>query len=107
MTIRFYLDEDSSDTGLLRALRLRGVEVVGASESELCGRSDTEQLKWAASHQRVLYSSNRGDFYRLHSELMRSGQNDAGIILVLQQRYFLSAEEMENRLEFLSAWRAC
>ncbi len=101
-------------------MRLRGVEVVGASESELCGRSDTEQLKWAASHQRVLYSSNRGDFYRLHSELMRSGQNHAGIILVLQQRYSigeqthrllrliktLSAEEMENRLEFLSAWRA-
>ena len=52
--------------------------------------------------------------------MMRSGQNHAGIILVVQQRYSigeqshrllrliktLSAEEMENRLEFLSAWRA-
>lgn len=120
MTIRLYLDEDSSDLDLLAALRMRGVEVVSAIESGMNGQSDTEQLNWATSHGRVIYSSNRGDFYRLHSEMMRSGQRHAGIILVPQQRYSigeqthrllrliktLTAEDMENRLEFLSAWRA-
>ena len=120
MIIRLYLDEDSSDLDLLKALRLRGVDVVGAAESGMRGQSDAEQLKWSTSHRRVLYSSNRGDFHRIHSEMMRSGQNHAGIVLVVQQRYSigeqchrllrliktLSAEEMENRLEFLSAWRA-
>ncbi|MBE0542937.1 MAG: DUF5615 family PIN-like protein [Verrucomicrobia bacterium] len=120
MTVRLYLDEDSSDLDLLRALRMRGVEVVSAIESGMDGQPDTEQLNWAASHGRAIYSSNRGDFCRLHSEMMRSGQRHAGIILVPQQRYSigeqtnrllrliktLTAEEMENRLEFLSGWRA-
>ena len=120
MTIRLYLDEDSSDLDLLKALRMRGVQVVSAVESGMRGQSDAEQLNWAVSHGRAIYSSNRGDFYRLHSERMRSGQRHAGIILIPQQRYSigeqthrllrliktLTAEDMENRLEFLTGWRA-
>jgi hypothetical protein len=82
------------------------------------GRSDHDQLRWATEHQRVLYSSNRRDFYRIHSELLREGRSHSGIILGSQQRYSiggqmhrllrltntLSAEEMHNRVEFLSAW---
>ena len=55
---------------------------------------------------------------RLYSNLMRAGQSHAGIILAAQQRYSvgeqmrrllrlissLTAEEMRNRIEFLSAW---
>jgi hypothetical protein len=55
---------------------------------------------------------------RLCSNLMRAGQSHAGIILAAQQRYSvgeqmrrllrlissLTAEEMRNRIEFLSAW---
>lgn len=118
MTIRLYLDEDSSDTALLRALRLRGVDVVGAPECGMRGQSDEEQLRWATSQQRVLYSWNRRDFYKIHSDLMRAGQSHAGIVLGLQQRYSvgeqmrrllrllrtLSAQEMRDRVEFLGAW---
>jgi hypothetical protein len=107
MTIRLYLDED-----------LRGVEVLGAQECGMRGQSDDEQLRWAAGQQRVLYSSNRGDFYRLHSEIVTRGEGHSGIILGPQQRYSvgeqlyrllrlidsLSAEQMQNRVEFLSAW---
>ena len=67
---------------------------------------------------RVFYSFNRGDFCRIHSALMRAGQSHAGIILAVQQRYSvgeqmrrllrlistLTAEEMRNRIDFLSAW---
>jgi uncharacterized protein with PIN domain len=118
MRLRLYLDEDSSDTDLLKALRLRGVDVVAPAESGMLRQSDEEQLSWATEHQRVLYSSNRGDFYRIHSDLMRSGRSHCGIVLGIQQRYSvgeqmrrllrltstLTAEEMRNRIEFLSAW---
>jgi post-segregation antitoxin (ccd killing protein) len=118
MTTRLYLDEDSSDTDLLNALRLRGVNVVAAQECGMRGQSDLEQLRWATEHQRALYSANRRDFYGLHSEMMSRGETHAGIILGQQQRYSvgeqmrrllrlihtLSAEEMHNRIEFLSSW---
>ncbi len=118
MTIRLYFDEDSSDTDLLKALRLRGIDVLGAPECGMLAASDAEQIRWATGHQRVLVSSNRSDFYRIHSDLMRTGHTHSGIILGVQQRYSLgdqmrrllrlvaakSAEDMRNHIEFLSAW---
>jgi Tfp pilus assembly protein PilZ len=75
-------------------------------------------LDHAAAQQRVLYSYNVGDFYRLHTASLAQGKSHAGIILAQQQRYSIgeqirrllklisatSAEEMKNRVEFLSAW---
>jgi hypothetical protein len=118
MTIRLYLDEDTSDADLLEALRIRGVAVIAAAPSGRGGQHDDDQLRWAAEQHRVLYSFNRGDFCRIHSALMRAGKSHAGIILAVQQRYSvgeqmrrllrlissLTAEEMRNRIEFLSAW---
>ena len=82
------------------------------------GRSDLEQLQWAAAQKRVLYTANVADFCRLHSEFMRVGQDHHGIILHVRQRYsvgeqmnrllrlisLVAAEGMRNRIEFLSAW---
>ena len=45
VTIRLYLDEDSSDTDLVKALRLRGVNVVAAPEVGMRGQPDEEQLR--------------------------------------------------------------
>ena len=67
---------------------------------------------------RVLYSSNIGDFCRLHNDFIAEGRDHAGIILVSQQRYSLgiklqgilrlvgnkSAEDMVNQLEFFSKY---
>ena len=118
MTIRLYFDEDASDTELIEALRLRGVDVVGVEEAGMRERNDEDQLKWATRHGRVLYSFNRGDFCRIHSEMMHSGQTHSGIVLALQQHYTigeqmrrllrlmnrLTPDDMTNRIEFLSAW---
>jgi hypothetical protein len=118
MTIRLYLDEDTSDADLLEALRIRGVDVIAAAPSGRGGQRDDDQLRWATEQHRVLYSFNRGDFCRIHSAWMRAGESHAGIILAVQQRYSvgeqmrrllrlidtLTAEEMRNRIEFLSAW---
>jgi hypothetical protein len=115
--IRLYLDEDTMDSDLLRALRLRKVDVLSVGEAKMLSRSDEEQLKWALDNQRIIYSFNVRDFYRVHTNLVEKGQGHAGIILGFQSysigeqmRRLLriiaskSAEEMENQVEFLSAW---
>jgi hypothetical protein len=118
MTIRLYLDEDTSDTNLMAALHLRGVDAAAAVASGMGGKSDERQLIWASEQRRVLYSFNCRDFYKIHSELLRKGQSHRGIILGVQQRYSVgeqmrrllrlihacSAEEMQDRVEFQSAW---
>lgn len=81
----------------------------------MLGRSDSEQLDYATSQGRVLYTFNRGDFYRLHTQYLIEGKSHKGIILALQQRYSIgeqlrqilevisvkTIEQMENNVEFL------
>ncbi len=81
-------------------------------------RQDEEHLEFAAKANRALYSFNVGDFYHLHTKYLAEYREHAGLILVRQQqlpigeqlRRLLSltgkvtAEEMKNRVEFLSAW---
>ena len=66
----------------------------------------------------MLYSFNVRDFYRLHTAFLAQGKAHAGIILAPQQRCAVgeqmrrllrliaakSAEDMQNQVEFLSAW---
>jgi uncharacterized protein with PIN domain len=118
MTIRLYIDEDSMDNALVRALRSRGLDVTTAHAEGMIEQSDMEHLVYATNQGRVLYSFNRGDFYRLHTEFLRQGKSHGGVILAQQQQYSVgeqmrrilklnaakSAEEMQNWVEFLSAW---
>ena len=64
---------------------------------------------------RVLYTFNRGDFYRLHTQYLTEGKYHRGIILAPQQRYSIgeqlrqilelisgkTSEVMENNVEFI------
>lgn len=102
---------------LVSALRARGVDIVTALEAGMTEHPDEAHLECATREGRVLYSFNVRDFYRLHQEYIARGQSHAGIILAQQQRYSVaeqmrrllklmsarSAEEMKNRVEFLSA----
>ena len=81
-------------------------------------RTDEDHLVCAATAGRVLCSFNVGDFYRLHTNYMAQHKAHSGIILARQQQYAVgehmrrllnliahrTAEEMQNRVEFLSAW---
>ncbi len=116
--IRLYLDEDSMDKDLVSALKARGLDVVTALERGMIRKSDDKHLDFATQEGRVLFSFNRGDFYRLHLRYLTEGKPHAGIILANQQRYSVgevmrkilliatarTAVDMENRIEFLSAW---
>ena len=44
MKIALYLDEDSQDSDLVQALRLREVDVMTSAEAGMNGHEDQEQL---------------------------------------------------------------
>ncbi len=113
MGLSFYLDEDSMSRALIRSLSARGINVANAVDAGLSGLTDEAHLEYAAKAERVLYSFNVGDFYRLHCEWLRRGK-----VLVPQQVYSIgeqmrrllrlsagrSATEMRDHVEFLSSW---
>lgn len=116
--IRLYFDADAQRGSLVAALRQRGVDVEIANEAGLQDARDPEQLVHSAAQGRALYSFNVGHFIHLHSTYLAEGKTHAGIILAPQQRYGVGeqmrrlsrlihtvpAEEMRDRIEFLSAW---
>jgi hypothetical protein len=117
MRVRLYLDEDASRHSLARELRLRGADVITAPEAAMTQKSDEEQLVWATNNGLALYSFNRGDFCRLHTAWLQAERSHGGVILsrqdlgvgeqmrrLLRLINQLTAEQMRNRLEFLSAW---
>lgn len=115
--IRLYFDEDAMRTNLIRALRARHADVTTALEAQLMGRSDEDHLAYAMGQNRVVFSFNRGDFVQLHKTYLANGRRHAGIIVSDQLETGLlvrrllklldarSAEDMRDRLEFLSNWR--
>jgi len=114
-----YLDEDSVNRALIRALEARGLDVTNAVDAGRIGTTDLEQLEHSTADGRVLFTYNIRDFLRLHSRLLDEGKDHGGLIVAPQQRYSVgeqmrrvlricrerSSEEMVNRVEFLSAWR--
>jgi hypothetical protein len=81
MQIRLYLDEDAMDSDLVRALRLRGVDVVTALDLGLTNSPDRAQLQAASDPGQILYSFDVGDFMALHREFIAAGKEHAGIVL--------------------------
>ena len=116
-SIRLYLDEDAQRASLVRALRARQIDVLTANEANRGGLSDADQLSYASTNNRTVFTFNRGDFGQLHSEYCHLNHTHAGIIVsdqlqigVVVRRLLRlldgrTAEDMSNWLEFLSNWR--
>jgi len=118
VSLKYYFDEDSADSALIDALRSRGFYVLAPDDVGLLGASDLAQLEWCAQHGFVLVTHNIGDFCRLHRQFLEEGKSHSGMVLVRQQTLRvgeklrrlmriadgLSADDMRDRLEFLSAW---
>lgn len=62
----------------------------------MLGRADREQLEFASTTGRVLFTGNQGDFARLHSEWVARGASHAGI--VVRTRGLISPEAQGERL---------
>jgi hypothetical protein len=96
------------------------VDVTAAQEVGLMAAPDNSQLEWAQQAGRVFYTFNVGDFRSLHDEYLHAGKDHSEIILAPQQWYSIggqmrcllrliagrSAEDMRNRIEYLSNWQA-
>ena len=87
MQVRLYFDEDAMDSDLVRALRLRGVDVITANDLGLINTRDEEHLEYATANGRVLYSFNVRDYMSLHASYLAAGNEHAGLILAQQQRF--------------------
>jgi len=113
--IKLYLDENVP-VAVSTALRLRGYDVLTVKDVGGKGLSDFEQLKYASSQNRVIFTFNVADFYRIHSEFMREGLNHAGIILsrqlpigiivkaLLKLLSDMKHEKFRNNIVWLSDW---
>jgi hypothetical protein len=118
MQLRFHLDEDTEEHALVGALLQRGLDITTTAQMRLTSSSDDEQLNWASDQKRVLVTHNVADFCGLHQKLLRNHQHHCGILIIEQQRYSigevmrritrlaatLSADQMRDRVEFLSHW---
>jgi predicted nuclease of predicted toxin-antitoxin system len=107
--IKFHLDESVSNA-IANGLRLRGIDVTTSPEKGLIGASDQQQLAYALSQQRVIFTFD-DDFLTLAS----TGIEHYGVIYTRQQRQSigkiindliliwecLEPEYMYNNVEFL------
>ncbi|MBW4538055.1 MAG: DUF5615 family PIN-like protein [Myxacorys chilensis ATA2-1-KO14] len=91
-----YTDEDMSAL-VATLLRSRGLNVATVPEQAALGKTDREQLEFAASVGRCILTHNRVDFERLHLQYMKENRQHAGIIVVPQR----SAYEVAQRIGIL------
>lgn len=113
--ISFFTDEDVHGE-LAGILRASGFDAVSTPEAGRLNEPDPIHLEWCQQQGRAIVSFNTRDFCALHKEWMVAGKRHSGII-VSDQRPIgdlmrrvnrlartLTAEEMIDRLEYLSDW---
>ncbi len=84
--IQLYLDENV-DVRVADIIQGRGFDAVTSREAEQLGRSDEEQLTYAATHSLTLVTHNRIHFERLAQQYVETGRTHAGIIIAVQRPY--------------------
>ena len=115
--IRLYVDEGSQSEALLAFLRANGMDVLSPTEAGTDGTRDEEQLAFARREQRALLTANIRDFRRLHGEVVEYEGGHFGLLYwtrdlsvgelgrrILRLHASLSAAQVIDREEFLSAW---
>ena len=114
----FHLDEDCQAASLASAMRQHGADVTTTNELGIAGVHNEDQWQQATDKGRGVVSNNIADFSAMHAAWRSAHRDHAGIVLFPQQQYSvgevvrrllrlrhsLTAEEMRNRLEWLSDW---
>ena len=112
MKLKLFLDEDIH-TALSHALRQRGFDVVHAQDLKRKGKSDSEQLAFAAQEERCMMTFNVRDFVNLHNQYVGQNKEHWGIIVsrqivigetlrrLLKKVGFATRADFKNRIEFL------
>lgn len=97
-----YTDEDMSAL-VATLLRSRGLDVTTVPEQATLGKTDSEQLEFAASVERCLLTHNRVDFERLHLQYMEENKQHCGIIIVPQKNAYEVAQRIGIVVSALTA----
>jgi len=113
--IKLFIDEDVPEA-IAMALRLRGYDVITVKETDRKGITDVEQLKYASSEERIIFTHNIADFCKIHSDFIKRGLGHSGIILskqlpigvivkaLLKLLSNVSREQVKNKVIWLSNW---
>ncbi len=109
--IELYLDEDVSVL-IADLIRARGFSVRTTHDAKNLGKSDVEQLEYAATPKKVLLTHNRVDFENLAKDYFIEGKTHHGIIIAvcrlpneMTQRLLtilndVTADEMINQIRY-------
>lgn len=111
--LRIFFDEDVS-ANIVANLRQRGFDVSSARDAMRLQLSDDQQLAFAASEKRVIFTHNRLDFEDLHHRYVESDVVHYGIIIAKRRQSdslvvskllelidSTSPEQMMNQLRYL------
>jgi hypothetical protein len=74
------------DWRVISAIRGRQVDCQTTNEARNHGRTDADELAYAAASGRAIVTANQRDYVRLHTAWLREGTPHAGIIVVTSQR---------------------
>ncbi|NET52530.1 MAG: hypothetical protein F6K09_28775 [Merismopedia sp. SIO2A8] len=99
--IRLYVDEDAGENAVIQGLRARHIDVLTTIEAQRLGTTDADELQFATSVGRTIYTFNVRDFVQLHQEYMEKNQAHAGIIIIPEQRYSIG-EKIRRLAQFIS-----
>ncbi len=66
----------------MRACRARGLDVISSHDVGMDGRTDLEQLRFAASRRRVVVTRDLHDFTRAMPTADASGESYPGVLFV-------------------------
>ncbi len=80
MMLRIYLDDCSAMTGLERALRGAGFEVVTPFEAGTHSADDAMHLQWATEHGYLLFTFDKSTMIPLAEDWVASGREHGGVI---------------------------
>jgi hypothetical protein len=100
--IRLYVDEDAEETAIVDALRSRGVDLLTTLDAGMTRATDEEQLAFATSEGRAIYSLNVGHFCQLHAEFLAHGRDHSGILIIPRQRYSVG-EKVRRLMELIDS----
>lgn len=73
-------------TVIKKAIEKTRFDVLSTYDEGMEGASDTEQLEFATSEERVIFSFNAKDFRQLHEEWLNKDKEHYGILLTPQQK---------------------
>ena len=97
-----YLDEDE-DVLVSELLKSRGFRAITARDAGQLGKSDSDQLAYAAEAGLTLLTHNRADFEELHRQYLADGRSHAGVIIAVRRSPYEIAERLLQLLDAVTA----